>query len=138
MKKIFTITMLVLIIFLAGQVIHANNVNAQDYWVYSSPNGTSYWVDGNTATVHRNYYHFYQGVLKTIRNGQCIDRTEWEFSADEGYVFADVVGTDYGFAIWKNPQIHDGDTVIENRPELLAMLKWFDNNKSWLPQTNPS
>ncbi len=125
MKKVLQVLALVAI---GVQFFSISPVSAQDVWIYSAQDGTNYYVMDETVAVRgKGNMDKYRAMLKTVRNNTCINKTTWSFSFDEGYVMATNVEKDETIVIHRGTSF-DGNELVYNRPELMALLDWLYKN----------
>lgn len=121
MKKIF-LTILLMVVTLLGSQMIVSTASAQDIWLYTENDGTTYWVESETAVIRPKYADPVKAMVKTVRDNRCVDETRWVMNEDEGYIFASPNGEN-GFAVYAYPR-HAGNASVYNRPELLALWHW--------------
>jgi len=121
MKRLSMLLVCAAAIVSLWQFAAPQTASAEDYWIYGTEDGTSYWVDSDSAWKNPRSETVCCGLLKTVVNQQCVNRTRWSFGADEGYIWAN------GFAIYAGEQ-HAGNEPIHHRPELLALYHWLMQN----------
>lgn len=121
MKRIF-LTILLMVGTLLGSQMIVSTASAQDIWLYTANDGTTYWVESETAVIRPKYAEPVKATVKTVRDNRCVDETRWIMSGDEGYIFAAPNG-EKGFAVYAYPR-HEGNEPVYNRPELLALWHW--------------
>lgn len=122
-KKIIAGVALGAALVMGGQVADISQAEAADVWVYSnSSSGNSVYVDDNA------YRHGKHGIVSfawakwVSSDGSLLYQERWEFSEDEGYVWADNGKT--SFAISRGPQVA-GEAEVKNRPDLVALYNWI-------------
>lgn len=125
MKKFSMLLVCAVAIVSLWQFAAPQKAFAEDYWVYGTEDGTSYWVDGDRAWKQPHSATLCYGLLKTVVDQQCVDCTGWSFGEDEGYLWASSGGR--GFAISAG-RYHAGNEPVNDRPELLALYNWLMEN----------
>ena len=125
MKRITMFLLSSFLLISVWQFVLPSEASAEDCWVYGTEDGTSYWVDSDTAYSYKGGKSY--GLLKTVVDDQCVDRTGWMVSQDEGYIWACKKNEKRGFAIYAAPA-HWGNEPVYDRPELLALYYWLINN----------
>lgn len=125
-KKIIAGVALGAALVMGGQVADISQAEAADVWVYSnSSSGNSVYVDDNA------YRHGKHGIVSfawakwVSSDGSLLYQERWEFSVDEGYVWAYNGKT--SFAISRGPQVA-GETEVKNRPDLVALYNWISTH----------
>lgn len=126
MKRMIMFFVAVVCVASFWQAFSPAQASAADYWMYGTADGTSYWADSNQAWVVRG--GGYRGLLKIVENNQCVNRTMWHFTEDEGYLSAwDLSSNQPPIAIYAYPN-HVGNDPVEDRPELVAFYQWLTQN----------
>lgn len=122
-KKIIAGVALGAALVMGGQVADISQAEAADVWVYSnSSSGNSVYVDDNA------YRHGKHGIVSfawakwVSSDGSLLYQERWEFSVDEGYVWAYNGKT--SFAISRGPRVA-GEEEVKNRPDLVALYNWI-------------
>lgn len=129
-KKFLASIVLATALVIGGQLVNISPVEAADVWVYTNAaSGRSVYVDDQNynSKPGRNGRTIFASAKWVNADGSLYYQETWDFSLDEGYIWAWIHGTtNQAFPIIR-AHSNNKYTVVD-RPDLVALYNWIWNH----------